>query len=422
MSGTRPRVVVVGAGFGGLRAVRALAKAPVDVVLIDRNNYHLFQPLLYQVAVAALPPSEIAYPIRSILRGQGNASFLVAEVTGIDVDKRVVATSHGPVAFDVLILATGAVGNTFGMADIARHAFELKWLPDALRLRNHILKCFEEAVASSDSAERRALLTIVVAGGGPTGVEVAGAASELLRGVLGRDYRGLRRDEITVTLLEAGPRLLAMMPERLARAAERSLAKLEVEVRAGAAVAGYDGRRVTLRDGSTIDSRTLVWSAGVRASPLVGSLGLPVRSQGRVAVEPTLEVPGLRDVYVIGDGALVAVPEGAVPMLAPPAMQMGDHVARNVMRRLAGLPSEPFRYRDPGTMATIGRKAAVVKLGWIELTGFPAWIFWLFVHLMKLVGFRNRIVVLVDWAWQYIFFRPASPLIVDEPFDRREGK
>jgi NADH dehydrogenase len=413
MRTTRPRVVIVGAGFGGLRAARALAHAPVDVLLLDQNNYHLFQPLLYQVAVGALPPSEIAYPVRSILRKQRNLEFRVVSVLGFDLARRVLSTSGGDVRYDHLIVASGAATNTFGLRDVAEHGFELKGLPSALRLRNHVMRCFESAIAAGDPTERRALLTIAVAGGGPTGVEVAGSVSELLRRVLSRDYRAIPRGEIRVVLLEAGTRILPTMPERLSRAAASSLTALGVEVRTGAAVSSFDGATVRLADGSSLPARTLVWAAGVKASPLTSRLDVPRHATGRVIVEPTLVVQGHPDVYAIGDAAYLETPAGPVPMLAPPAIQMGSWAARNVMHRLADEPLEAFVYKDPGTMATIGRSAAVVALGRIQLRGFLAWLFWLFVHLMQLIGFRNKLVVLVDWAWQYLFYRPASTLILE---------
>ena len=415
MTATRPRVVIVGAGFGGLRAARTLADAPVDVLLLDRHNYHLFQPLLYQVAVAALPPAEIAYPVRSILRRQRNLAFRIAEVTEIDLARRRVHTASGEIPYDHLILAPGATVHDFGVPGVLRRGFALKDLPDALRLRNHVMRCFEAAIASSDAKERAELLTIVVVGGGPTGVEVAGAVSELLRRVLARDYPAVPPQEVRVLLLEAGARVLPSMPEDLSAAAARSLRGLGVEVQLAAALAGYDGATARLGDGSTVRARTLVWAAGVRSSPLTATLGVPCDRLGRVAVEPTLGVPGHPDVWIVGDAARVATPQGAVPMLIPPAIQMGACAARNVLHRLEGRPPEPFRYKDPGTMATIGRSAAVVHLGRVKLSGFPAWVFWLFVHLVKLIGFRNKLVVLVDWAWQYFFYRAASPLILDEP-------
>lgn len=422
MSPARPRVVIVGAGFGGLRAARALDRVPVEVLLLDRNNYHLFQPLLYQVAVGALPPSEVAYPARSILRKQRNLEFRVADVSGFDLARRRVLTTRGEIPFDVLIVAAGAATNYFGMEDIARNAFDLKDLPDALRLRNHLMRCFEDAIAAADQGERRALLTIAVVGGGPTGVEVAGAVSELLRRVLTRDYRAIPPEEVRVLLLENGDRVLAAFPERLSAAAAASLRKLHVEVLFGSQVQGFDGTTVRLAGGGTLAARTLVWAAGVRASPLTATLGVPLHRSGRIVIAPTLEVASARDVYAIGDAAYLETPAGPVPMLAPPAMQMGVAAARNIARRLRGEPLEPFRYRDPGTMATIGRSAAVAVLGRFQFRGFVAWLVWLFVHLMQLVGFRNKIVVLVDWAWQYLFYRPASALILerDETLQHKE--
>jgi NADH dehydrogenase len=326
----------------------------------------------------------------------------------------VLSTSGGEIPYDHLIVASGAATNTFALRDVAAHGFDLKGLPSALRLRNHLMRCFESAIASADTTERHELLTIAVAGGGPTGVEVAGAVSELLRRVLARDYRAIPRGEIRVILLEAGTRILPAMPERLSRAAASSLTALGVEVRTGAAVSTFDGTTVRLADRSSLPARTLVWAAGVKASPLTSTLHVPRHASGRVIVEPTLEVKGHGDVYAIGDAAYLETPAGPVPMLAPPAMQMGSCAARNVMHRLADEPLEAFVYKDPGTMATIGRSAAVVALGRVQLQGFLAWLFWLFVHLMQLVGFRNKLVVLVDWAWQYLFYRPASTLILEE--------
>jgi len=413
MRTTRPRVVIVGAGFGGLRAARALAAAPVDVLLLDQNNYHLFQPLLYQVAVAALPPAEIAYPVRSILRAQRNLEFRVVTVTGFDLGRRLVLTSRGAMPYDHLIVASGAATNFFGVDGVAEHAFDLKDLPGALRLRNHLMRRFEDAIAATDPVERRALLTIAVVGGGPTGVEVAGAVSELLRRVLMRDYRAIPAGDISVVLLEGGTRVLTTMPESLSTSAVSSLAKLGVEVRFGSVVTGYDGSTVTLKDGGTVAARTLVWAAGVKAGPLTGTLGVPLHRSGRVIVRPTLEVAGFPDVYAIGDAAYLETPGGPVPMLAPPAMQMGACAARNVIHTLEGTPLAEFRYKDPGTMATIGRSAAVAVVRGLKFRGLAAWLIWLFVHLMQLIGFRNKLVVLLDWAWQYLFYRPASALIVD---------
>ena len=413
MTARRPRVVIVGAGFGGLAAAKALAAAPVDVLLLDRHNYHLFQPLLYQVSVAALPPGEIAYPVRSIFRRQRNLAFLVTEVSGVDPSRRVVATSSGDVVYDHLILASGATTNFFGLDGVVRHGFDLKDLPGALRLRNHLIRCFEAAISTPDAEARRSLLTIVVAGGGPTGVEVSGAVSELLRRILHRDYPSLPAADVRVLLVEGGPRVLASMPEGLSRAAASSLRALGVTVRCDTFVDGYDGRKVVLRTGETIEARTLVWAAGVKAGPLGGTLGVEVDRSGRVPVTSTLQVEGHPELYVIGDAARVRSGDTVVPALSPPAMQMGARAARNILRTLAGQRPAAFVYRDPGTMATIGRSAAVCAIRGLRFTGFSAWLVWLFVHLMQLVGFRNKLVVFIDWAWHYLFYRPASPPILE---------
>jgi len=405
-------VVIVGAGFGGLEAARALRRAPVDVLLVDRHNYHLFQPLLYQVSVAALPPSEIAYPIRSIFRRQRNLTFRIAEVERVDPVRRVVVMGGSEIPFDYAILAPGSVTSFFDNASIPRHAFELKDLPGALRLRNHLIRCFEAAIGADDPIERQAFLTIAVAGGGPTGVEVAGAVSELLRRLLRRDYPALPAGDVRVLLYEGGPRVLAAFPESLSAAAAKSLVRIGVEVHTHTLVESFDGHTLTLRSGESLRAGTLVWAAGVRATPLPATLGIPVDSTGRVAVLPTLQTREHPEVFVVGDAARVDTPGGTVPAQAPPAIQMGRTAARNVANALAGRPLEAFAYKDPGTMATIGRKAAVASIHGIRITGFPAWIVWLFVHLMQLVGFRNRIVVFVDWAWQYVFYRPASPIIL----------
>ena len=413
MRTTRPRVVIVGAGFAGLTATRALAKAPVDVLLLDRHNYHLFQPLLYQVAMAALPPSEIAYPVRTILRRQRNAEFRIAEVTGVDLARRVVRTAEDEIPYDYLLLASGAVTNFFGLAAVEKNGFDLKDLPGALRLRNHLIRCFEAAIATTDPEERRAFLTFAVAGGGATGVEVAGAISDLLRRVLRRDYPALPASEVRVVLFEGGPRVLPAFPEDLSEAGARSLESLGVEVRRGTVVEDYDGKTVRLRGGETLRTPTLVWSTGVKAGALGATLGVPLDRAGRVPVTPTLQIEGYPEAFALGDAALLSTSEGPVPALCPPAIQMGRTAARNVRRLVDGAPLAPFVYKDPGTMATIGRSAAVCALGPVKLTGFPAGLMWLFVHLMQLVGFRNKVVVFVDWAWQYIFYRPASPLILE---------
>src|SRR5437764_4700213 len=342
----RPTVVIVGAGFGGLRVARALRKAPVDVILLDRHNYHLFQPLLYQVATAGLEPEQIARPVRAILRGQRNFEFKMVEVTGLDSAAKQVLTDAGQIRYDYLILAVGGETNYFGLESIRRHGFVLKGVVDAVALRNHVLSCFERAMLEPDAERRRALLTFAVVGGGPTGVEMAGALSALTRLVLVKDYPRLNVKDVRVLLLEATDRLLGPMPARLREAAAETLwRKKHVEVRFGATVADYDGARVSLKSGEVIPARTLIWAAGVQAVSLTARLGLRTVRQGRVAVAPTLEVPEHPDIYVIGDAAYLEVDGAPLPMMAPVAIQMAGTAAANIRRRLAGQPPAPFDYR-----------------------------------------------------------------------------
>jgi len=407
-----PRVVIIGAGFGGLKVARGLADAPVQVTLIDRNNYHLFQPLLYQVASAGVAPSEIAYPVRAVFRGQKNLDFQMAEVRRIDLAGRRLLTDHGELEYDYLIVAAGGQTNFFGMESVERNAFDLKELGNAVAIRNHVLRQFELAALEPDAETRRALLTFVVAGGGPTGVEMAGALSELIRLVLAKDFPRLPVQEARVLLLEAADKLLPAMPADLSAETARALGEKQVEVRFGAAVAGYDGSAVALRGGGSIPARTLIWAAGIRAAGLVESLGVPLARQSRVPVTPSLQLAGHPEVFVIGDAAHLEDANGQpLPMLAPVAMQQAACAAANIRALLHGEPPQPFAYRDPGSMATIGRNRAVAQIGPLKLRGFLAWAAWLFVHLVQIIGFRNRLVVLVNWAWDYIFYDRAVRLI-----------
>jgi NADH:ubiquinone reductase (H+-translocating) len=413
-SNARPTVVIIGAGFGGLRAARALRKAPVDIVMLDRHNYHLFQPLLYQVATAGLEPEQIARPVRAILRGQKNFEFRMVEVTGIDFATKQVATDNGAVHYDYLILAAGGETNYLGHESIVRHGFGLKGVQDALAIRNHVLHAFERAMLEPNAEQRRPWLTFVVVGGGPTGVEMAGALSELIRLVLVKDYPRLNIKDVRVLLLEATDRLLAPMPERLREAAAETLWRKHVEVRFGTLVEEYDGMQVRLKGGEVIPARTLIWAAGVKAVSLATRLGLPTAQQGRVVVTPALHVPDHPDVYVIGDAAYLETNAAPLPMMAPVAIQMAETAAANIVRQIAGERSLPFRYKNPGSLATIGRNAAVAYVRGIAFKGFVAWVVWLIVHLIQLIGFRNKLFVMMNWAWDYFFYERAARLITKE--------
>lgn len=412
---TPPQVVIVGAGFGGLKAARTLDGAPCQVLLLDKHNYHLFQPLLYQVASAGLEPEEIAYPIRGILRHQKNARFLMTKVTGIDLAARQVHTQrNGPIPYDYLLLAAGSVTQFFDLPGVQEHAFCLKELMDAIRLRNHVLRMFEQATKEADPERRQRLLTFVIVGGGPTGVELAGAFKELYSHVLTRDYPTLDFRQVRVILVEAMDRLLPAPPAALGQKAMAVLQGMGVEVLLRTAVAAADGNGVLLKVGQRIPCATLIWTAGVRANPLADTLGLVPCKGNRICVTPTLQVPGYPEVYVVGDMAYLPGPDGQpYPMVAPVAVQQGETAARNIRRQLAGMAPQPFRYRDRGAMATIGRRAAVAQVfGW-QLSGGVAWLAWLFVHLLSLVGFRNRALVLLNWAYDYFFYDRGARLITE---------
>jgi NADH dehydrogenase len=405
-------VAVVGAGFGGLWAARSLARQPVDAVLIDRQNYHCFLPLLYQVAAAELEPEGIAYPVRSILRTLPNVQFVLAHVKGVDLDRRVLQTDGPPIPYDFLILATGSVSHFFGVPGAAEYAFPLKTLEQGMALRSRILCCFERAALEPDAERRRRMLTFTIVGGGPTGVEFAGALTELIHGPLAKDFPSLDVRQVRVVLLEAVDGLLPGQPERLRAYALARLSRMGVEVRLNATVSRITREAVHLKDGSAVPGETVIWTAGVQGDPLAQAWGLPVGRGGRVAVLPTLQLPGHPEVYVIGDLAYVEDGGRPLPMLAPVATQQAVAAVRNIGRQIAGQAPEPFHYRDPGTMVVIGRNAGAVHLRGRAFTGFIAWILWLGVHLVKLIGFRNRILVLIDWAWDYLFYERAVRLIL----------
>ena len=412
-------VVVIGGGFGGLRVAKMLAATPVRVLLIDRRNYHLFQPLLYQVASAGLEPEEIAQPVRAILRRQKNVEFRLAEVSSIDLDRRVVRANGMAIGYDFLVVAAGAETDTFGNASIAEASLGLKSLQDAVAIRNHILGQFERAVLQADTERRRSLLSIVIVGGGPTGVEMAGALSELVRLVLTRDYPGLHPEDIHVTLLEAQDRLLPGLPADLAAAAQAGLERKGVEVRYGAQVERCEPDRVILKTGEILMASTAIWAAGARAVDIVRNLGAPLGSRGRVKVEPDLSLASHPEVYVVGDAAYLEVGGRALPMMAPVAVQMANTAADNICRQVDGRASKAFRYRDPGGLATIGRNAAVAYVHGLKFRGFAAWVVWLVVHLIQLIGFRNRLLVLVNWAWDYLFYDRAVRLITSPDDEKR---
>jgi NADH dehydrogenase len=406
----RPHVVIVGGGFGGLNAARALRRADVRVTLIDRQNHHLFQPLLYQVATAALNPSDIASPIRRILRGQANAEVLLAEVTAVDVDGRSVVLSDGSVGYDFLIVATGATHSYFGHDEWSGPAPGLKSIEDALEIRRRVLYAFEAAEREPEPDRQAGWLTFVVVGGGPTGVELAGALIEIAHNALARDFRRIDPTRARVVLVEGTPRVLPAYEPSLSDRARAQLEALGVEVRTGALVTAIDREGVSLGP-ERIVARTVLWAAGVAASPRGRSLGAPLDRAGRVRVNPDLTVPGHDEVYVVGDLASFEQEGRLVPGVAPAAMQEARHAADNILRTLRGQPRRPFRYVDKGSLATIGRAAGVADFGRVKLSGLVAWLAWLFIHIFFLIGFRNRFVVMFSWAWSYFTYDRGARLI-----------
>jgi NADH dehydrogenase len=408
MDAPRPRVVIVGGGFAGLHAAKELAKAPVDVVVLDRRNHHVFQPLLYEVATAGLGSIEIAEPIRRILRKHSNTTVLLAEVEGFDLESRRILIRDGrPIDYEFLIIATGAVDAYFGHPEWERFAPGLKSLDDAMEIRRRILVAFEQAELTDDPDERAAWQTFVIIGGGPTGAELAGAIAELARHTLVGEFRRLHTREARILLVEGSDRILSAYPASLSRKAQHQLEKLGVEVATGSMVTEIDASGVTVGN-RRIPARTVLWAAGVRASPLGAALGTPLDRIGRVLVEQDLSVPGHPEVFIAGD--LTSIEE--VPGVAPAAIQMGRHAAHNVIASLEGKPGSPFRYADKGTVATLGRSSAIAVIKGIRLSGFPAWVAWLTIHIYFLIGFRNRAVVLFEWARSYFTYNRSARLIL----------
>jgi NADH dehydrogenase len=405
-----PHVVVLGGGFGGLWATRALANADVRITLVDRSNHHLFQPLLYQVATAGLSAPDIAAPLRHLLRRQRNVEVRLDEVRGIDLDAHRVVLDGGTLHYDFLIVATGATHTYFGHDDWARYAPGLKTLDDAFVVRRRVLEAFEIAERESDDEARAAWLSFVVIGGGPTGVELAGTMAEIARHTLRGEFRRIDPRDARIHLVEAGPRVLPSMPESLSRNAQNKLEHLGVDVHVGDAVTAVDAEGIELA-GRRVAARTVLWAAGVAASPLGRMLSASCDRAGRVPVQPDLSLEGHPEVFVIGDLATIVQDGKPVPGIAPAAKQMGAHAAETLRDRIAGKPSKPFRYRDYGNLATIGRMAAVVDLRGLRFTGILAWWFWLIAHVFFLIGFRNRIVVLVDWAWSYWTYKRHARII-----------
>lgn len=415
MNGGRDHhVVIVGGGFGGLYAAKALRGAPVRVTVVDRRNHHTFQPLLYQVATAGLNASDIATPIRRVLRRQRNTSVILADATAIDPQRKRVIFTDGELGYDTLILAAGATHSYFGHDPWARFAPGLKTVEDALEIRRRVLLAFEAAEREIDAAQQRAWMTFVVVGAGPTGVELAGTLAELAKHTLSPDFRRIDPGQARVLLLEGGPQVLPSYVPELGEKAKRQLEKLGVEVRTRALVTSIDEGGLGIGD-ERIEARTVLWAAGVAASPLGRSLGAPGDRAGRVPVEPDLTAPGYEDVYVIGDLALIRQEGGApVPGVAPAAIQEARHAARNIVRTLEGQPRLPFRYRDKGSLATIGRAAGIADFGKLKMSGFLAWMAWLTIHIFFLIGFRNRFIVLFEWAWSYMTYERGARLITGE--------
>jgi NADH dehydrogenase len=415
--------VIVGAGFGGLECAKALRRAQADVTVVDRENHHCFQPLLYQVATAALSPADIAWPIRHILRPQRNATVLMEDVRSVSPEKKYVLTQYGEIPYDYLVIATGSTHSYFGHDEWSRYAPGLKRIEDATRIRRSILIAFERAEVMKDEDQRRRLLTFVIVGGGATGVEMAGAIADVARQTLAADFRRIDPRSARIILIEAGPRLLPTFPPGLSDYALKTLTRMGVEVRTETLVTKCEVDGVDLKDGR-IDADTVIWAAGVTASPAMRWLNAEADRAGRVKVNSDLSLPGHPEIFVVGDTASVTDKNGhPVPGIAPAAKQMGTYVGKLISARIAGREwNKPFKYMHLGDLATIGRRAAVVKFGPLELTGFIGWVFWSVAHIYFLIGLRNRFVVAFNWFWDYLTFQRGARLITDPPNDGGTGR
>lgn len=410
-----PHVVILGGGFAGLYCAKALRKAPVQITVVDRRNFHLFQPLLYQVATASLSPADIAHPIRSVLHDQRNTEVWMAEATGVDLKRGIVQLADAELHYEYLVVATGATHSYFGHNEWEEHAPGLKTIDDATELRRRFLLAFESAEREADPAVRRRLLTFVIVGAGPTGVELAGAMAEIARTVMPEDFRAIDTSLTRILLIEAAPRVLPTYDPSLSIDAQKQLERLGVEVRTNAKVTAIEEHAVHIEGQPRIDANNVFWAAGVTASPMGKALGVPLDKAGRVVVANDLSIPGHPNVFVIGDLAHVTREDGSmVPGVAPAAMQMGRYVAAAIDRDLRGIERTPFHYTDKGSLATIGRNAAVAEIGKLKLSGLFAWMVWAFVHIAYLIGFRNRLIVMVQWAWSYFAYQRNARLITGD--------
>jgi NADH dehydrogenase len=410
-----PHIVIIGAGFAGLETARGLGNAQVRITLIDKHNHHLFQPLLYQVAIAGLLPSQIAHPVRTIFRKQKNLTFQMGEVSGINFDEKYVKLDGSVIAYDYLVLAVGGRTNFFGFDSIEKAGFQLKDLGTAVKTRNHLLSMFEQASKEGDPEKRKAMLTFVIVGGGPTGVETAGALAELITHVMRKDFPNLNLNEAHVVLLEAAGNLLGAYPPELRQATSRLLKKKRVDIRLNSKLESYNGQEVKLADGTHIETQTVIWTAGVKATEIVDDLKVEKAAGGRIRIEPTLQLPGHPETFVIGDAAFLLDEKGLpLPMISTVAMQQGVFTAKSIRNLMNGKPLEKFHYKDPGLLATVGRNAAVARIWGISFSGYIAWVIWVFLHIYRIIGFRNRIIVLFNWAWDYVFYDNQVRLITKE--------